>query len=298
LTVELDATPRNLVAYTGMAAALYDFGVLATGVFGPTLDGEGNPTTQAGDLPVDQLTVIGNTWGEFDVETYAALAPEVLLTHYYVDPASMWYLPEGVADEVTSLAPPVLLNADDGANTLDDVVGRHAALAEALGADLDAAAVVAARERYDAAIEALRAAAAANPVRVLACSAAAEVFYASNPGSGNDLRFFTELGVDLIVPDDLDAETGGYYESLSWRTPTSTRPTSCCWTRVRRRCSPMGSATSPPGTRCPLFRPDRSSAGTRSRCTRTTSPPPRSSGSPRPSPRQNASPDPKPPRPG
>ena len=215
-TVELDGTPTAIVAYTGMAAALHDFGITPAAVFGPTTNEDGSPTTQAGDLPVDELEIIGNAYGEFDTEAYAGIGPQVLMTHFYYDPAAMWYVPEEQAEEILSLAPTVLLNADDGENTLDDVIGRHAELAESLGADLESETNTANKERYDAAVEALRAAAAANPVKVLACSAAAETFYASNPASGNDLRFFTELGVQFITPDNLDAATGNYYEILSW----------------------------------------------------------------------------------
>ena len=213
-TVELDAAPGTIVAYTGMAAALYDFGVEVKGVFGPTTDGEGNPTTQAGNLPVDQLEIIGNSYGEFDTESYAAMLPEVLMTHYYLDPADPWYVPAESADEIGELAPVVLLSADDGQNTLEEVIARHAELAASLGADLESDANTESRERFEAAVEALRTAAAENPVKVLACSAGPETFWASNPENGNDMRFFLELGVDFVVPDNLDE--GDYYESLSW----------------------------------------------------------------------------------
>lgn len=215
-TVELPATPTKIVAFTGMAAALYDFGIEVPAVFGPTTNEDGTATSQAGNLPVADLEVFGNVFGEFDVEAYAAWGPEVLMTHYYYDPATLWYVPEERKDEITSLAGVTALNVDDGANTLDQIIGRHAELAESLGADLASDSNAANKERYDAAVEALREAAAANPVTVLACSAAAETFYASNPAMGNDMRFFTELGVDFVVPDALDESTGGYYETLSW----------------------------------------------------------------------------------
>ncbi|WP_100445506.1 ABC transporter substrate-binding protein [Glycomyces xiaoerkulensis] len=213
-TAELDTTPTELVAYTGMAAALHDFGVTVKGVFGPTTKEDGSLTTQAGDLPVEELTVIGNTYGEFDIEAYAALAPQVLSTHYYGDPSDLWYVPAESLDEISDLAPVVAIDVNDGQNTLPEVIERHAELAASLGADLESEAVEAAKERFDEAVEALRQAAADNPVKVLACSAGPEDFWASNPDSANDMRFFTELGVDFIVPDDLDE--GGYYETLAW----------------------------------------------------------------------------------
>jgi iron complex transport system substrate-binding protein len=217
-TTALDHVPAKIVAFTGMAAALYDFGVEVPAVFGPTTNEDGSATTQAGNLPVEDLEVFGNVYGEFDVEAYAAYGPEVLMSHYYIDPATLWYVPEASAADITSLAPVVALSANDEAlaNTLDQVIGRHAELAESLGADLESDDNVANKERYDAAVEALRAAAAANPVKVLACAAAADTFYASSPNMGNDTRFFLELGVDIIVPDALDAATGSYFEFLSW----------------------------------------------------------------------------------
>jgi iron complex transport system substrate-binding protein len=217
-TAELDSAPAKIVAFTGMAAALYDFGVEVPAVFGPTTNEDGSPTTQAGNLPVDELEVFGNVYGEFDVEAYAAYGPEVLMSHYYIDPAALWYVPEASAADITALAPVVALSANDEAlsNTLDQVIGRHAELAESLGADLGSDENTAAKERYDAAVEALRTAAAENPVKVLACAAAADTFYASSPHMGNDTRFFLELGVDIVTPDALDEATGSYFEFLSW----------------------------------------------------------------------------------
>ncbi|WP_205323698.1 ABC transporter substrate-binding protein [Glycomyces sp. YM15] len=215
-TVKLDRTPAKIVAFTGMAAALYDFGIEVPAVFGPTTNEDGSATTQAGNLPVADLEVFGNVYGEFDVEAFAAYGPEVLMTYYYYDPASLWYVPEESRDEIVGLTELTALNVDDGANTQDQIIARHAELAESLGADLDSESNAANKERYDAAVESLKAAAAANPVKVLACAAAAEVFYASSPLMGNDLRFFAELGVEFILPDALDEASGGYYEILSW----------------------------------------------------------------------------------
>lgn len=217
-TVDLDRTPTEIAAFTGMAAALHDFGITPKCVFGPTTDEDGNATSQAGNLPVDELTIIGNTHGEFNIEAYLEFAPQVLMTHYYLDPASLWYVPAESTEEVTSFAPPLLLAADDGSNTLDDVITRHAELAESLGADLASEENTAAKERYEIAVEQLRTAAAENPITVLACSGSVDYFYASNPVMANDLRLFTELGVNFVVPDNPDEEGGGggYFESLSW----------------------------------------------------------------------------------
>jgi iron complex transport system substrate-binding protein len=95
-------------------------------------------------------------------------------------------------------------------------IRRYAELAESLGADLKAAKVTEAKARFEAAAETLRAAAKANGgLKVLAASGSADLFYVSNPKINTDLMYFTELGVDFVQPQKLDAG-GGYFESLSW----------------------------------------------------------------------------------
>ncbi|WP_030160175.1 ABC transporter substrate-binding protein [Glycomyces sp. NRRL B-16210] len=215
-TVELDAVPTKIVAFTGLAAAIHDFGITPTGVFGPTVNEDGSATTQAGNLPVGDIEIIGNSWGEFDLEAYVTLEPQIIATHFFRDPSSLWYVPEERADEITDLAEPVLLAADDGESHLGDVIERHAAFAESLGADLESEENLAAKERYDAAVAALQEAVADNPVTVLACSAAADFFWVSNPESYPDLRLFTSLGLEVIVPENPDVEGGSYFENLSW----------------------------------------------------------------------------------
>lgn len=84
-TVKTKTVPKNIVAFTGMAAALKDFGVEVTGVFGPTYvedpkTKERKPDVQAGDLDIAKVKVIGNVWGEFNIEEYLKLQPEVLIT--------------------------------------------------------------------------------------------------------------------------------------------------------------------------------------------------------------------------
>lgn len=75
-----DALPKNIVAFTGTAAALYDYGIKVKGVFGPTRGAGGGSDVQAGDLDISELEILGNEWGQFNVEKYAALAPELLIT--------------------------------------------------------------------------------------------------------------------------------------------------------------------------------------------------------------------------
>ncbi|MER5868091.1 ABC transporter substrate-binding protein, partial [Kitasatospora sp. NPDC002040] len=212
--VTAKAVPKRIVAFTGAAAALHDFELheQLVGVFGETKGADGKPDPQAGDLDVNRIAIVGNAWGEFGIEKYAALRPELLVTHMY-DPEAYWYVPDESKDKILALAPVVTITT--GRVPLTEPIRRYAELAASLGADLKAKQVVDAKARFEAAAETLRQAAkASGGLRVLACSGAADLFYASNPGVSTDLMYFRDLGVNIIVPDKLDQ--GGYFESLSW----------------------------------------------------------------------------------
>ncbi|MFE9100144.1 ABC transporter substrate-binding protein [Actinomadura geliboluensis] len=212
--VDLKNRPQRVVGYVATAAALYDFGIdkQLVGVFGPTKLKDGKPDPQAGNLPVDRLEIIGNAYGEFNIEKYAALRPELLVDNMFI-PGDLFYVPEESKDKIYALAPSVAVAA--GSVPLPKPIERTAALAAALGADLKAAKVTAAKARFEKAAEAVRAAAKAKPgLKVLAASASPDLFYASSPNKNTDLIYYKELGVDLILPDKLGADD--YFENLSW----------------------------------------------------------------------------------
>ncbi|GAA3052251.1 hypothetical protein GCM10020000_37130 [Streptomyces olivoverticillatus] len=212
--VTAKSTPKRIVAFTGTAAALVDFGLdkEIVGVFGETKDKDGKAVAQAGDLNVGKVTVLGNAWGEFSIEKYAALRPELLITHMF-NQGALWYVPDESKDKILGLAPSVAVTT--ARVPMTEPIKRYAELAESLGADLKAKKVTDAKARFEAAAETLRKAAkASGGLKVLAASGSADLLYASNPKSNSDLMYFAELGVDIVVPDKLD--DGGYFESLSW----------------------------------------------------------------------------------
>ncbi|WP_410808908.1 ABC transporter substrate-binding protein [Micromonospora sp. 067-2] len=212
--IEAAARPARVVAFTGVAAALIDFGLdkQLVGVFGETKRADGTAEPQAGDLNIDAVEILGNAWGEFSLEKYAALRPELLVTHMY-DPDALWYVPDESKAKILPLAPSVAITTARVPMTTP--IERYAALAESLGADLSAKKVTDAKVRFDAAAEAVRQAVRANPgIRVMACSGSPDLFYVSNPKVSTDLMYFAELGVDIVVPTKLEA--GDYFEALSW----------------------------------------------------------------------------------
>ncbi|WP_309054054.1 ABC transporter substrate-binding protein [Streptomyces sp.] len=211
------STPKNIVAFTGAAAALKDFGVEVTGVFGPTYVEDPKtkakkPDVQAGDLDITKVKVIGNVWGEFKIEEYLKLAPELLITDMW-EKNDLWYVPAEQKDKILSIAPSVALWA--AGRSMPAVLQRHADLAASLGADVRSAKVKADKARFEAAAERVRKAAQGKKdIKVLIGSGSPDLFYVSTPVRPTDTLYFKELGVTLVVPDKLDE--GGWFEGLSW----------------------------------------------------------------------------------
>ncbi|MGW7467807.1 ABC transporter substrate-binding protein [Streptomyces xantholiticus] len=210
-TAESDYTPQNIVAFTGTAAALFDYGIEVTGVFGPTKTADGRPDVQAGDMDITKLEILGNVWGEFSVEKYAALAPELLVTDMWEKDA-LWYVPDQSKDKILKLAPSVALWAAQ--INMPGALQRRADLAGSLGADMKAKKVTDAKARFDKAAERLRQAAKAKPnLKVLIGSGSQDLFYVSVPEMSADTLYFRELGVKFVEPKP---NAQGFFEELSW----------------------------------------------------------------------------------
>ncbi|MFI8854880.1 ABC transporter substrate-binding protein [Streptomyces sp. NPDC053499] len=210
--VTLDAVPERIVAYTATAAALWDFGVRdkVVGVFGPTKKKNGEPDVLAGDLDISKVKIIGNAFGEFDLEKYAKLRPQLLISNMYLKDA-LFYVPEESKDKIYKLAPQVAMKA--AGIPMNEVIQQYAKLAESLGADVKAKSVTDAKARFEKAAERLRKAAKSG-IRVLAASGAPDLFYVSDPDANSDLQYFKQLGVDLVKPKKLSKQ--GFFEELSW----------------------------------------------------------------------------------
>ncbi|MFC5200923.1 ABC transporter substrate-binding protein [Streptomyces kaempferi] len=215
-TVKLDKTPANIVAFTGVAAALHDYGIEVKGVFGPTTTKDGKADVQAGDMDVTKLTVLGNEWGQFNIEKYATLAPDVLISTMFDAAGTLWYVPEESKDKILKLAPSVGISVYD--RQMPQSLERMYALAESLGADVKSARIVEAKKKFETAAERLRKAAKARPeIKVLAGSASQDIFYVSGSNLSIDLEYFKALGVNIVEPSAKALKaSGGWFENLSW----------------------------------------------------------------------------------
>ncbi|WP_200306137.1 ABC transporter substrate-binding protein [Streptomyces adelaidensis] len=215
-TAKTDKTPANIVAFIGVGAALFDYGIDVKGVFGPTKTTDGKADVQAGDLDISKVTVIGNVWDEFSVEKYAALAPDVLITTLFDDAGTLWYVPEASKDKIAKLAPSVGISAYD--RQLTEPLQRMLELAKSLGADVESEKITTAKKRFEDAAARLRAATKSKPdIKVLAGSASQDIFYVSGSNLSIDLEYFKALGVNFVEPSAAALKaSGGWFENLSW----------------------------------------------------------------------------------
>ncbi|MFE0178936.1 ABC transporter substrate-binding protein [Streptomyces sp. NPDC059002] len=211
-TARTKQLPKNIVAYVSTAAALHDYGIECTGIFGPSKPIDGRPNPQAGDLDLTKLTSVGTEWGQFNIEKYAALRPDVLISNMFPPPA-LWYVPEESVKKISSLAPTVGIK---GARvSLKEPLERYTELAASLGADLESEQVRAAKARFQKAERTLRKAAEAHRgLKVMAMTGDADQFYVAVPDSYCDLNYFKDLGVEFV--EGKKSDEWGFWEFLSW----------------------------------------------------------------------------------
>ncbi|MFI6941859.1 ABC transporter substrate-binding protein [Streptomyces sp. NPDC050418] len=211
--VKAGKIPANVVAFTGTAAALHDYGIEVKGVFGPTETSDGKPDVQAGDMDISKVEILGNAWDKFSVEKYAALNPELLITDMWIKD-QLWYI-TGTAAEKKILqlkVPSVALWAAE--TTMDKALARRVDLAKALGADTSAKKVTDAKAAFEKAAARLRAATKANPgIKVMVGSGSADLFYVTLAKTAADTAYFESLGVEFVKPK---VNAQGFFEELSW----------------------------------------------------------------------------------
>jgi iron complex transport system substrate-binding protein len=100
---------------------------------------------------------------------------------------------------------------------IDVSIERFVELAAALGADTEADEVVAARDAFTAASEAVRAATAAKPdLTAIAMSGALENAWIGNPTVASDLVYFANLGLTFVIPETPQEYASGLWQQISW----------------------------------------------------------------------------------
>lgn len=212
-TVTLPRRPARVIAEVSAAASLWDFGVRPLGVFGRLYQEDGELVNNAGSLNPEAFEFVSEGWDALDLEQFVVMQPDLIVSTFYGAVApELWAINPDAEAALEQIAPTVGINLVD--QPVTGPLTRFAALSEALGADLQAPEVVAARAAFEAASADVSAAVEENPgVSVLCVAGDIDVLYVANPAVAADLMYFDELGVELIMPDNAEDV---YWESLSW----------------------------------------------------------------------------------
>jgi iron complex transport system substrate-binding protein len=210
--VSRDQRPTRVVAYASSAAALWDYGVHAIGVFGPQKTADGKKEIQVGNVDLSAETSIGNAWDDFSLEKFAALKPDLVVTGLTgAKPTDLWVIKDDLAAKVQQLAPVLALS--EYKVTLPKAIQRYEQLAVALGGDAGSPAITKAKADFQQASDDLKAAIKAKPgLKVLVVSSDKDNLYVGKPEFFADLSYYRDLGLDIVNgagPDD-------YFETLSW----------------------------------------------------------------------------------
>lgn len=212
---DLDSQPTRIAAFADQALALLSNGIQPVAIFGRT-DVASDP--RFADYDLSGTKIVGNTYGEIDLDVLAETAPQLIVTGIYptdragtLDTAGPYY---GVADseqqkQLEKIAPVAAIEIG-GAGL--DVVQSTTALAEALGADKTE--IADARADFDAASQALGDAFAAHPdIEVTQLYAAADGIYVVKVDDEPETQMYRTFGANYT---DLNPDGDYYWDIYSW----------------------------------------------------------------------------------
>lgn len=210
----LPAMPERVVAYLPLAAALWDYGVRPIAIFGTAVRPDGTPEVYAGNLDLESVANLGDTYGELDLERLIALDPDLFLNDMWSDPPDIWGLDDDGKAQLAAITPVAQIKYVE--QPVTDTIGSLETLAGLLGADLTNSEVVADKESFEQASAELKAAIEEKPgLKVLVMSGTPEEsMWISSPRQSADLIYFQELGLEMIEPES--TTSNNYWEELSW----------------------------------------------------------------------------------
>ncbi len=215
-TVTLPGRPVRIAAYINQAASLWDFGIQPVAVFGWTAANYPDGDHIAwGNVPAGELPQISDLEGNVDLEQLIAANPDLIVTWTWnkddIRNATNGF-PADVLDRAAEIAPIIVVNQGD---PIDVELGRIEALAEALGADLNAPALVADREAYETKVAEFQTAVTERSelTAIFASYGEDGVYYVASPDYVADVGYLRSLGLQLA--NDGSPTATAYWEEIS-----------------------------------------------------------------------------------
>lgn len=218
-TVTLPEAPKRIVAHANVAAGLIPLGIRPVGIYvdGPVKD---DPSLRGLDLA--GIEILGEAWGEIDIEKLAAVQPDIIIAEYWPLEKAYSGMESGAVDgslieQIAPIAGPVQ------GNSTVALIEDYEKLATLLGSDLSDPAIAAEKAKFEAAKAAFQAAVTAKPgLNALAVWAGTDALYVASAAGSAELSDFVSWGFNLISPEVADDR--GYWETVSWETVDKYQP--------------------------------------------------------------------------
>lgn len=213
-TVTLDQRPARVASYSDYAIGLLSYDIAPVAVFGRA---DVKTDARFADYDLSDIAVVGNNYGEIDLEALADTQPALIVVGIYptdrqgtLDLQGAYY---GVADveqqkQLEAIAPVVAIKV--GGRGID-VIGSLNRLALALGAQQST--VDAAKAQFDTAAADLQAAAGASDLEVTQMYADADGIYVAKPSDEPEMELYRSYGVTFT---DLHPDGDYYWDIYSW----------------------------------------------------------------------------------
>jgi len=218
-TITLDTMPERIVASADAAAGLIPLGIRPVGIYADSPIAESKPLQ---GLDLTGIEIVGQAWGEIDIEKVAALQPDIVIAEYWPLDAG-WSGGEAISGPDSPLRALAPITGPAQGESILTLIHDYETLAESLGADLGAPDVVADRAAFETALEDFKAAVAAKPdLSVLAVWAGSDALYVAATAGAAELMDFAGWGLNLITPEVADDR--GYWETLSWENADKYQP--------------------------------------------------------------------------
>ena len=217
-TVTLDKVPTRIIASQDAAAGLIPLGIRPVGIYA---DSSIAAAKALEGLDLSGIEIIGEAWGEADIEKAAALAPELIISEYWPISGDWSGGPMAAQDGVLRQVAP--LTGPSVGESILTLIEDYEALARSLGADLEKPDLAADKQAFETALEGFKAAVAAKPgLTALAVWAGADGLYVATPEGSSELLDFQRWGLDVITPSAVDVN--GYWQTLSWENADTYQP--------------------------------------------------------------------------
>ena len=218
-TVTLDHVPTRIIAHQDAAAGLIPLGIRPVGIYA---DGPIAEAKALQGLDLTGIEILGEAWGEINVEKVAALKPDLIIAEWWpLDNAwSGLVATKDVYGQVIKIAP---VTGPVQGNSIITLINDYEKLATSLGADLSTPQVAADKAAFEAALGKFKASVAAKPNLVAeAVWAGTDGLYVAAPHASSELLDFASWGLKLVDPEIVDGR--GYWETLSWETADKYQP--------------------------------------------------------------------------